>query len=186
MVLAELAGLVAQRLQHGGERHGLVRHADIGAGLADRRQAGAQRQLAGDEVGAAGGAARLGIVVGEAHALGGELVEVRRLAGHDALVIGADVEPADIVAHDDEDVGLGPRMAPPVALVRRPFEHLQPSLMPRPRQASCRPNSMLRRFSAFFCRIHLWPSSRSPLMTQRIASLPANFSTLGGVTARAS
>ena len=79
--------------------------ADVGAGLAHGGQAGAHRQLAGDEVGAARGAACLGVVVGEAHALGGELVEVRRLAGHDALVIGADVEPADIVAHDDEDVG---------------------------------------------------------------------------------
>ena len=36
----------------------------------------------------------------------GQLVEVRRLAGHDAPVIGADVEPADVVAHDDDDVGL--------------------------------------------------------------------------------
>ena len=51
-----------------------------------------------------GRAARLGVVVGEAHALGGELVEVRRPAGHDALVVGADVEPADVVAHDDDDV----------------------------------------------------------------------------------
>ena len=86
-------------------RDGLVGHADVGAGLADRRQAGAQRNFAGDEVGAARRAACLGVVVGEQHAFGGELVEVRRLAGHDAPVIGADVEPADIVTHDDEDVG---------------------------------------------------------------------------------
>src|SRR6185436_11144511 len=50
-------------------------------------------------------AARFGIIVCEPHAFGGQLVEVRRLPGHDALVIGADVEPADIVAHDDKDVG---------------------------------------------------------------------------------
>ena len=62
--------------------------------------------MPGDEVGAAGGAARFGVVVGESHALGGELVEVRRLAGHDALVIGADIEPADVVTHDDENVRL--------------------------------------------------------------------------------
>jgi hypothetical protein len=35
---------------------------------------------------------------------GSELIEVRSLAGHDAAMIGADVEPTDIVAHDDEDV----------------------------------------------------------------------------------
>jgi hypothetical protein len=31
---------------------------------------------------------------------------MRRLAGHDAAVVGTDVEPADVVAHDKEDVGL--------------------------------------------------------------------------------
>ena len=60
----------------------------------------------GDEVGAAGGAACLGVVVGEQHPLGGQLVEIRRPAGHDAPVIGADVEPADVVAHDEDDVRL--------------------------------------------------------------------------------
>ena len=78
-------------------------------GLADRREAGAQRDLTGDEIGAAGGAARFRVVVGEPHALGGKLVEIRRLAGHDALMIGADIEPADIVAHDDENVRLARR-----------------------------------------------------------------------------
>ena len=106
MVLAELAGLVALRLEHGRERHRLGRQADVRARLAHRREPGADRQLAGDEVRPPGGAARLGVVVREPHALGGELVEVRRLAGHDALMVGADVEPADVVAHDDEDVRL--------------------------------------------------------------------------------
>ena len=104
MVLAELAGRVALRLQHGREGHGLSRHAHVGARLADRGQAGADRQLAGDEVGAARRAARLGVVVGEQHALARQPVEVRRLAGHDAPVVGADVEPADVVAHDEQDV----------------------------------------------------------------------------------
>ena len=51
---------------------GLRRHAHVGAGLAHRRHAGAQRQLAGDEVGAPCRAAGLGVVVGEAHACAGE------------------------------------------------------------------------------------------------------------------
>ena len=75
------------------------------AGLADRGHAGADRQLAGDEVGAARRAARLGVVVGEEHAFGGDLVEVRRAARHHAAVIGADIPDADVVAHDDDDVG---------------------------------------------------------------------------------
>ena len=53
VVLAELAGGVALRLEGGGDGAGLGRHADVGAGLADGRQARAQRDLAGDEVGPA-------------------------------------------------------------------------------------------------------------------------------------
>ena len=106
MVFPKLSRGVAHRLQYQRCCHGLVRHADVGASLADRRKARAQRDLPGDEVGAAGGAARFRVVVGEAHAIGGELVEIRRLAGHDALVIGADIVHADVVTHDDDNVGL--------------------------------------------------------------------------------
>jgi hypothetical protein len=106
MVLAELAGRVAERFQHGGKRARLGRHADIRTRLAHRGEAGPQGKLAGDEVRAPRGAACLGVVVGEAHALGGEPIKVRRLARHDSLVIGADVEPTDVVAHDDKNVGL--------------------------------------------------------------------------------
>ena len=106
MVLAELAGGVAHRLERGGDRHRLRRQADGRAGLADGGHPGADRQLAGDEVGAARRAARLGIVVGEQHAFGGDLVEVRRPARHHAAVVGADVPDADVVAHDDDDVRL--------------------------------------------------------------------------------
>jgi hypothetical protein len=41
-----------------------------------------------------------------ADAIGGKLIQVWRPAGHDATVIGADVEPADIIAHDDQDIRL--------------------------------------------------------------------------------
>ena len=109
MVLAELAGGVAHGFERRGDGRRLRRHADGGAGLAHRGQPGADRQLAGDEIGAARRAARLGVIVGEQHAFGGELVEVRRLARHDAAVIGADIEPADVVAHDEDDVGLAAR-----------------------------------------------------------------------------
>jgi hypothetical protein len=71
MVLAELPSLVAERLQHGGERHRRVRHADIGAGLTNGGKTRAQRQLASDEVRPARRAARLGVIVGEHHPLCG-------------------------------------------------------------------------------------------------------------------
>ena len=104
MVLAELPGSVAERFEHGGERHRLLREADVRTGLTDCRETGAHRKFAGDEIGAAGGAACFGVVVGKPHAFGRKSVEIGRLPRHDTAMIGADVEPADIVAHDDEDV----------------------------------------------------------------------------------
>ena len=68
MVLSELSRLVTERLQHGCQRYGLVRHSHVGASLADGRQASTQRQFAGYEVRSTSGATRLGIVVGEHHA----------------------------------------------------------------------------------------------------------------------
>src|SRR6516225_828723 len=104
MVLAELAGLIAQRLEHGGQCDGLVWYSHVSSGLAHCCQPGAKGYLAGDKVGAPCGAARLSIVIGEKHAFSGELVEVRRLTGHDSSVIGAYVEPTNVVTHDYENV----------------------------------------------------------------------------------
>ena len=104
MVLAELAGGVAHPLQRSGNRHRLRGYPDGCAGLAHRGHACADRQFTGDEVGAACRAARLGVVVGEQHAFGGELVEIRRPAGHQTTVIGAEIPHADVVTHDDDDV----------------------------------------------------------------------------------
>ncbi len=106
VVLAELPGGVALALQDGGQRGRLGGHADVRARLADRGQAGADGELAGDEVGAAGGAAGLGVVGVEDRPLVGELLEVGVGLLHDAAVVGVDVHPADVVAHDEEDVRL--------------------------------------------------------------------------------
>ena len=104
MILAELARGIALRFQRGGERACLGRHADIRARLTHRGQTGADRQLAGDEVRPARRATRFSVVVGEAHAFLGEAHQVRRLAGHDALVVGLDVKPSHVIAHDEKDV----------------------------------------------------------------------------------
>ena len=45
------------------------------------------------------------VVIGEEHAFGGELVEVRRSPGHHAPVVGPDVPNANVVCHDHDDVG---------------------------------------------------------------------------------
>ena len=51
---------------------------------ADLRQAGAERRLAGDEGGAARGAALLAVLVGEHRAFLGDAVDVGRLVAHHA------------------------------------------------------------------------------------------------------
>ena len=106
VVLAELRGRVALRLEQLGDRRVLGTEAEVGAGQADLGEPGAQRVLAGDEGGAAGGAALLAVEVGEADALVGEAVDVRRLVAHHAAVVAAEVPEADVVPPQDEDVGL--------------------------------------------------------------------------------
>ena len=69
VVLAELAGHVALRPQQRGDRRVFLLHALGRARQADLGQAGADRRLAGDEGGAAGGAALLAVPVGEERAL---------------------------------------------------------------------------------------------------------------------
>ena len=46
------------------------------------------------------------VVVGEQCAVVGQTVDVGRLVMHHALVIGADIPVADVIAEDDEDVWL--------------------------------------------------------------------------------
>ena len=105
VVLAELRGGVALRLEHFGQRRIVLLDAARRAGNADGRHAGADRQLPHDERRAPGGAARLAVVIGEEHAVLGDAVDVRR-AAHHAVRVGADIPHADVVAEDDDDVGL--------------------------------------------------------------------------------
>ena len=106
MVLAELAGGVAERLEQLGDGRILGAETEIGARQPDLRQPGAKHALAGDEGRAARGAALLAVIIGEDHAFVGDAVDVRRAIAHQALGVGADIALADIVAPDDEDVRL--------------------------------------------------------------------------------
>src|SRR5271166_6586674 len=73
MVLAELAGGVAERTQQFGHRGVLGAQADVRAREADLAEPGAEHALPGHERRAAGGAALLAVAVGEDHALFGEI-----------------------------------------------------------------------------------------------------------------
>ena len=106
MVLAELPGGVAERLQGFRDTHVFGVKPDVRAGQADLGQAGPDRRLSGDERCASGGATLLAVPVGEQRAFLGDAVDVGRAVAHDAQIVGADIEPADVVGHDHEDVRL--------------------------------------------------------------------------------
>ena len=106
VVLAELARDVPVGLEQLGQGRVGGLEALVGARHPDRQEPGAERMLAGDEGRPAGGAALLGVVVGEDRALVGDPIDVRRRAAHHAAVVGADVPHPDVVAEDHEDVGL--------------------------------------------------------------------------------
>ena len=106
MVLAELAGGVSHGLEDLRDRYRLVGNAQRRARLSDRRQSGPDRQFAGNEVCAPRRAACLGVIVGEAHSLVGQSVKIGSPPGHDALIVDADIRPADVIAHNHDDVRL--------------------------------------------------------------------------------
>src|SRR6185312_17233348 len=62
----------------------------------------------GDEGSASGGAALLAVPVGKHGAFTTDAVDVGRAIAHDSQIVGADIEPADVIAHDEENVGLAP------------------------------------------------------------------------------
>jgi hypothetical protein len=62
--------------------------------------------LAGDERRAPGGTRLLRVIIREQRAFLGDTVDVRRRAAHHAAMVGADIPDANIVGHDNEDIGL--------------------------------------------------------------------------------
>ena len=110
VVLPELTGHVALRLEQRRDGRIFLLHALRRTGQSHFGQAGAHRGLASDEGGPAGGAALLAVPVGEQRAFVGNAVDVWCLVTHHPMVVGADVELANIVTPDDQDVGLFGRL----------------------------------------------------------------------------
>ena len=104
MVLAELAGVVAEIEQELGDRRGAGPQIRWTAGELRRDHAGAQRVHAGEEGVTTRRAALLGVVLGKHRPFLADLVDVRRLADHQAAVINARLHPSDVIAHDEEDI----------------------------------------------------------------------------------
>jgi hypothetical protein len=53
-----------------------------------------------------GGAALLSVEVGEHRAFLRDAVEIGRAIAHDAVVVATQIEPADVIGHDEQDVRL--------------------------------------------------------------------------------
>ena len=105
MVLAELAGAVAQGLEQAGDGGIFGAVAELGPGQPHLAEAGAEHALTGDKGRPTGGAALLGVIVDELAALLGDPVDVGRLIPHQSIAVAAEVALADVVAPEDEDVG---------------------------------------------------------------------------------
>ena len=71
-----------------------------------RDHAGAQRIHADEEGVAARGAALHGDIIHEDGAFVADAVDVGRFADHEAAMVDARLHPADVVTHDEQDVGL--------------------------------------------------------------------------------
>lgn len=105
MVLAELAGGIAKRLQQLRDGRIELGQPFLRARQTDLGEAGADGRLAVKERRTTGGTALLAVPVREQRTLFRDAIDVRRFIAHHALVVGADVPEADVVAPDDEDVG---------------------------------------------------------------------------------
>ena len=106
VVLAELAGVVAEIAQELGDRRRSGPQVGRAAWQLRRDHAGAQRMHAGEEGVAPGGAALLGVISHEDRAFVADAVDVGRFPDHQAAMVDARLHPADVVAHDEQDVGL--------------------------------------------------------------------------------
>ena len=106
VVLAELAGGIALRLQRRRDGRVLCLQAQRRPGQAHLGQTGAVRVLAGDECRPSGGATLLGVIVGEQHPFSGDAVDVGGPVPHQPVAVAAEVALPDVVAPDDQDIRL--------------------------------------------------------------------------------
>ena len=104
VVLAELAGGVALRLERGRDRRILRLQAQRRPGQTHLGQAGAVRVLAGDERRPSGGATLLRVIVGEQHPFSSDAVDVGGPVSHHPVAVATEVALPDVVAPDDQDV----------------------------------------------------------------------------------
>lgn len=105
VILAKLACHIAFGSQKLGNGRVFGRQPLLCAGQTDFGQPRSNRALAGDECGSTRGAGLLRVVVGKDRTLTGDPIDVGCPITFHAPVVGADVPDADVVGHDNEDIG---------------------------------------------------------------------------------
>jgi len=101
MVLAKLAGGVAEIKQEPGERRSPLAQIGRAAWQLRRDHASAQRIHAGEEGVATGCAALHRHIIHEHRTFMPDAVDVGRFPDHQAAVVDARLHPADVVTHDE-------------------------------------------------------------------------------------
>src|SRR5580765_4979726 len=101
MVLAKLAAYVSLWFQQFCDGRVFRLKPEFCSGQADFGQAGPNRRLAGDERRTAGRTTLLAVPVSEQRAFFGNAVNVGGLIAHDAVVVGAHIEPANVITPYD-------------------------------------------------------------------------------------
>ena len=106
VILAELTGAIAARLQKRGDG-GVFLFDSLGcARKSNLGETSSNRRLTRDERRATSGATLLAIPISKERALFGDAINVGRLVAHHALVVCTDVELTDVVTPNHQDVGL--------------------------------------------------------------------------------
>src|SRR5215470_1698835 len=106
VVLTKLARAIAEIKEELADRGGSRHQPRWASGYLRYDQTGTHRIHAGNESVAPRRAALHGVVVEEPRALVADSVDVGCFTGHQALMVYARLHPADVVPHDEDDVGL--------------------------------------------------------------------------------
>ena len=106
VVFTELPSRVTQLLEDVGDGRIFFLQTLRRSRHTDFTHPGTEWHLAGNEGGTTCGGALLGVVGGKLRALRGDAVNVWRLVAHQTLIVGAQVQVADIIAKDNYDVRL--------------------------------------------------------------------------------
>ncbi len=101
VILAELAGRIAEIMKEFCERRSAGPQIRWAAWQLRWDHAGAQRMHAGEEGVASGRAALLGVVGHEDRAFLADAIDVGRFSDHQAAMVDAGLHPADVVTHDE-------------------------------------------------------------------------------------